>query len=74
MSPNVHRDLTFDRKTQALAEHPWVYPESQRLHALGNGEAQADGWRPLCRSLFCISDCYCLRVPGAWWKNLTVHL
>lgn len=22
MSPNVHRDLTFDRKTQALTEHP----------------------------------------------------
>lgn len=70
MSPTSRRDLTSDGEKQALAELSWVYSESQRLQALGNGEARADGWRPLCGSLFRISDCCCLGVLGARWRNL----
>lgn len=70
MSPNAHRDLTFERKTRPRRSPSRFILSCKGFWLLSNGEAQPGGWCPRHRSLCCIADCHYLRVLGAWWRNL----
>ena len=69
MSPNAHRDLTFERTNRPRQCHS-RFILSHKGFLLSSGEAQPGGWCPCHRSLFCISDRHCLKVLGTWWRNL----